>query len=225
MSKSSNGIVRLAVVTAGLAAALYWAQAAMSQGAAIDADNGARAGGAGARAGGPPPGPMAKTYEVAVQMQAGASSFKVWPGGGDTRHHGIGFIDPFGTAEYFCGKDFPEAKNYPMPDWAHGLFKALTGRDDALFCVYSVKDGTFVVYDSVPGTLTRFDNGGRDLIFNVVVDGTGAYKGATGVWMGRTEGVDPRVQVAPGKMAAETLLKLMTGYVKIPAAQTAAAGK
>lgn len=187
-------------------AALLGAAQLMAQGAAGNGQGG----------GAPPPGPTAKTYEVALQINAGADVFAAWPSGGETWHHGIGFADPFGKVEYFCGKEFPEAKQHPLPDWAKGLFTALTGRADPLFCIYRTKDGDFFVYDSVPGTLMRGDGYGRDLIFNVVVDGSGAYKGATGVWMGRTEGVEPRQKVSETRQGNKTLLKIMNGYVKVP---------
>lgn len=173
------------------------------------------------RPAGPPPGPAAKTYEVVAQIDAGASLFAKWPSGGETWHHGVGFLDPFGTVEYFCGKNFPEARDIPLPEWGKGFFTQLTGRADPLFCVYRTKDGDFYVYDSVPGTLMRTDTAGRDLIMNVVVGGSGPYKGATGIWLGRTEGVAPRREVTPGRMGNETLLKIMTGYVKVPTAEAA----
>ena len=176
---------------------------------------GAAGDGQGNRAGAPP-GPMATTYEMAIQINAGADVFAQWPSGGETWHHGIGFADPFGKVEYFCGKDFPEAKDHPLPDWAKGMFSTLTGRDDPLFCIYRLKDGDLFVYDSVPGTLMRGDTYGRDLIFNVVIDGSGPYKGATGVWMGRTEGVEPRQKVSETRQGNKTLLKIMNGYVKVP---------
>lgn len=192
------------LMLASLCASQVWAQGAAGNGQG---------------GGQPPPGPTAKTYEMVLQINAGADVFAKWPSGGETWHHGIGFADPFGTIEYYCGKEFPEAKQHPLPEWAKGLFTALTGRADPLFCIYRTKDGEFYVYDSVPGTLQRGDNYGRDLIFNVVIDGSGAYKGATGVWIGRTEGVDPSKQVSETRKGKITLLKIMSGYVKVPEAK------
>ncbi|MFT3907622.1 MAG: hypothetical protein QM718_15100 [Steroidobacteraceae bacterium] len=202
MSTSSGTVLRALLCGATLA---LTTSGAFSQGAAGNGQ------------GQPPPAmPAAKTYETVAQINAGADVFKAWPSGGETWHHGVGFLDPFGSVEYFCGKEFPEAKNHPLPDWAAGLFKALTGRADPLFCIYRTKDGDFFVYDSVPGTLIRGDDYGRDLIFNVVIDGSGPYKGATGVWMGRTEGVGDSKQVSATRKGRSTLLKIMSGYVKIP---------
>lgn len=185
---------------------------------AIANAQGAAGDGQGNRAGARPPGPAAKTYEVTAQISAGAELFQKWPGGGETWHHGIGFLDPFGKVEYFCGKEFPEAKAHPLPEWGKGFYTQFTGRADPLFCVYRTKDGDFYVYDTVPGTLLRDSEFGRDLILNIVVDGSGPYKGATGIWIGRTEGVGPRREVTPGRMGNQTLLKIMNGYVKVPTA-------
>jgi len=162
------------------------------------------------------PMPMATTYEITAQIDAGADVFAEWPGAKETWHHGVGFLDPFGKVEYFCGKNFPEVKDHPLEDWVTGLFENLTGRPDPLFCVYRTAEGDFYVYDSVPGTLMRGEDYGRDLILNVVIDGSGPYKGATGIWIGRTQGVEPRVQVSETRQGPKTLLKIMRGYVKIP---------
>jgi hypothetical protein len=131
----------------------------------------------------------------------------------------MGFMDPFGKVEYFCGRDFPEAKSVLLPEWGKGFFTQFTGRADPLFCIYTVKDGSFYVYDSVPGTLWREGESGRDLIMNIVVDGTGPYKGATGIWLGRTEGTGGRTEVTPGRMGSLVLLKIMDGFVKMPNAK------
>jgi hypothetical protein len=79
-------------------------------------------------------------------------------------------------------------------------------------------------------------------MLNVVVDGTGPYKGATGIWLGLTEGrgSPPRGGGPPGAAGgppgaagpngpgaalagqgtgAPVLLKIMEGYVKLPLAK------
>jgi len=178
----------------------------MAQGAAGD--------GQGNRA----PMPMSTTYEILAEIDAGAHVWAEWPGADETWHHGVGFMDPFGAVEYYCGKGFPEFEDFDTPQWGLDLFVGLTGREtsDPLRCLYTTDEGTFYVLDSVPGTLMRGDNYGRDLIFNLVVGGTGAYKGATGVWIGRTEGMGDRVQLNEKRSGRQTLLKVMRGYVKIP---------
>ncbi len=172
--------------------------------------------------GGPPPGgkmpPMAKTVEIQLQIEASANLKQNYPGSTAdtiTWHHGIGFLAPLGEVEYYCGKNFPEEKDFPLNDWQKGFFNQYTGRDDALFCTYTVIGGdTFYVRDSVSGTVVNYpDGGGRNMMINLVVGGTGKYKDATGVWTGFTEGVG---RPAQGDRAPKVLLKVMTGYVKLP---------
>jgi hypothetical protein len=163
----------------------------------------------------------ATTYEVDIHMQASAPLYQKWPGGGTTWHYGKGFIGPFGGAEYYCGENFPEARQYPLTDSLKGFFEKYTGKPDALFCVYRTKDGDFYVYDSVAGMLNQNDStgGGRNVQVNLVVDGSGAYKGATGIWLGLTEGTGKATEVAPGRRLPEVLMKIMNGYVKVPNAK------
>ena len=172
--------------------------------------------------GGPMP-PPAKTYEVQVQLFAGASVYKAHPTG-STMHHGVGFIAPFGYAEYYCGHNFAEEKDFPLTPWEAGLFNTLTGRADALFCLYSTKDGTFYVRDSVAGTVYQDkDDAGlgasRNMMINLVVGGTGPYAGATGLWTGYTEGRGVMSSPVPGSHLPQVLMKVMNGYVKIPIAR------
>ena len=172
--------------------------------------------------GGPPP-PNDKTYEVQIQLEASSNLYQKYGTQGVTWHHGLGFIAPFGYASYNCGKGFPEEKNFPLTPWQAGLFNTLTGRADALFCLYTTKDGTFFVRDSVAGTVYRDtdDQGNgasRNMMVNLVVGGSGAYVGATGIWTGFTEGRGTVSSPAAGRMLPAVLLKIMNGYVKIPAA-------
>jgi hypothetical protein len=192
------------------------------------ADSQVAAAPAGPQGGGPM---MGKSYRVNVHLQASSNLHKDWPGAASTRHYGMGYIEPFGAAEYYCGKDFPEEKNYPLDDGSKALFQKLTGRADALFCVYRTSEGSFYVYDSVTGQRTEAADGSQNDMINLVVAGTGAYKGATGLWTGLTEGrlSPPRAGGAgpngPGAAMAgqgtgsPVLLKIMEGYVKLPLAR------
>jgi hypothetical protein len=51
----------------------------------------------------------------------------------------------------------------------------------------------------------------------VIVGGTGAFQGATGLWVGLTQGQGKVSEVAPGRKLPESILKLMNGYVRVPA--------
>ncbi|MFT3905361.1 MAG: hypothetical protein QM718_03545 [Steroidobacteraceae bacterium] len=161
--------------------------------------------------------PPARIVATHIHMQASSAIFKKWPSGGTTWHYGEGYIEPLGQATYYCGENFPEAREHPLPEWGKGLMKSLTGRDDPLFCVYTTAEGTFFVYDAVAGTRARFDDGGQNQMVNLVIDGTGPYQGATGVWLGLTEGRGTMTEVIPGRRLPAVLMKIMDGYVKLPA--------
>lgn len=192
--------LRLAALVAALAANAVWA---------------ADAGPPGPPDRGPMPAPS-KIYAVKLELEASANLYQKWPSGGLTWHHGTGFIEPFGAGEYYCGENFPEAKQHPLSDWLKGMMLQFTGRADALFCIYTVKDGSFYVYDSVAGEREHLDDGSRNQMINVVVGGTGAYEGATGIWLGLTEGRGEPKEVVPGRRLPAVLLKVMDGYVKLP---------
>lgn len=174
--------------------------------------------------GGPPPAPAATP--VTLNLQASAAQFAPWPSGGLTWHHGKGYIDPYGEAEYFCGQDFPEAAQHPLPAWGREFLKSYTGQDSILFCIYRVKDGDFYVYDSVVGArATGGRDGSRNQMINLVVGGSGAYAGYSGVWLGLTEGRGKPIPVPNGRRLPEILIKSMTGFVNAPLAATSAAGR
>jgi hypothetical protein len=157
------------------------------------------------------------TLYIDMRMDANAAMHQSWPSGGVTWHYGVGSIDPFGAASYWCGKDFPEEKEHPLPKWLNEMMLSFTGKGDPLFCVYRVKDGDFYVYDSVAGSRAMFNDGAQNQSINIVIDGTGPFKGATGIWLGITEGHGLITQVSPGRRVPQMLLKIMDGYVKLPA--------
>jgi hypothetical protein len=176
------------------------------------------------------PPDTAKIIQTKVQLQAGSSIFKVWPGGGKTWHYGEGFIEPLGMAQYWCGKEFPEQKSIPQPDYLKALKKAFSGDmndGEMLFCVYRLEDGDLYAYDSPIGTLHSYEgenNPRMEQTMNIVVGGTSAYKGTTGVWLGVVEGRGKSVFPAgTGAQVPEVLLKLMDGYVRVPNAAPAVA--
>lgn len=162
---------------------------------------------------------LAQSVGVNVHLQANAGQHEMWPGSTATWHYGTGYIEPFGPASYYCGEGFPEQKQHPLPDWAKGMMKALTGKADGLFCVYVANDGMFFVYDSVVGSRRVYREGLQNDTINLVIDGTGAFKGATGFWHGLTEGRGVVTQVTPGRRTPEVILKIMQGYVRLAEAQ------
>jgi hypothetical protein len=89
-----------------------------------------------------------------------------------------------------------------------------------LFCIYRLSDGDIYAYDGVTGNIVPFEesvnDGKMDYLINVIVGGTGAYEGATGMLLGRTPGKGPNTEVAEGVALPASILKLMEGYIKIP---------
>jgi hypothetical protein len=158
---------------------------------------------------------LPQSVAVNVHLTAIAPQHKMWPGSTSTWHYGTGYIEPFGPTEYYCGEGFAEEKQYPLPEWGKGMMKALTGKGEGLFCVYVTRDGNFYVYDSVVGMRRRYEEGLQNDTINLVIDGTGAFKGATGFWHGLTEGRGLVTQVTPGRKTPEVILKIMQGYVRL----------
>jgi len=153
-----------------------------------------------------------------MEMEAGAALYKVWPGGKTTRHTGIGWIHPFGRSEYTAGTGYPEAEKYPMPSYFNEGWMDTYGT--RLFCIYMLKDGNIYAYDGIVGNLEPLDkdadDGRMDYLLNVIVGGTGAYEGATGMLLGRTPGKGKSTEVIEGYSLPVSILKLMDGYIKIP---------
>jgi hypothetical protein len=157
-----------------------------------------------------------KTIPITMEMEAGAAQYKEWPGGGKTIHSGIGWLQPFGRSEYVAGMGYPEMKDFPKPSYFNEEWMKVYQTD--LFCIYRLKDGDIYAYDGVVGNLEPADNddGKMDYLINVIVGGTGAYEGATGMLVGRTPGRGKSAEVGQGLKLPVSILKLMNGYIKIP---------
>ena len=158
-----------------------------------------------------------KIIPISMEMEAGADKFKQWPGGEMTVHAGIGWIHPFGRGEYVAGKGYPEAERHPMPSYFNEEWMKTYKTD--LFCIYMLKDGNIYAYDGVVGNLepeVAEDDGKMDYLINVIVGGTGAYEGATGILVGRTPGKGKGKDVGGGMKLPVSILKLMDGYIRIP---------
>lgn len=186
----------------------------------------------GTDAGPPPGGPMGgggpgdtkeeeapyKLITITMEMEAGAAQYEAWPGGGKTIHSGIGWILPFGRSEYVAGMGYPEAEKYPTPSYMNEEWMSIYGT--RLFCIYHLADGDIYAYDGITGNympnLEDGDDGKMDYLINVIVGGTGAYEGATGMLLGRTPGRGASTDVSEGVSLPVSILKLMEGYIKIP---------
>ena len=157
-----------------------------------------------------------RTVPITLSMEAGSGQFHARPEGGEVHHAGIGYLDPYGPAFYTCGLNYPEAKRFPMPDYFTQSFHQAYETDGFIFCIYTVKDGSIYAYDSVAGRVFTSSEGRKDEVVNVVVGGTGAFEGATGLWVGLTQGQGKVSEVTPGRKLPESILKLMNGYVRLP---------
>lgn len=175
----------------------------------------------------PPPGGPGDSMEeeapyklipITMEMEAGAAQYTEWPGGEKTIHAGIGWILPFGRSEYVAGMGYPEAEKYPMPSYFNDEW--MSTYKTRLFCIYHLADGDIYAYDGITGNyipkLENEDDGRMDYLINVIVGGTGAYEGATGMLLGRTPGRGASTDVADGVSLPVSILKLMEGYIKIP---------
>jgi hypothetical protein len=160
-----------------------------------------------------------KTIPITMMMEAGAALYEKWPGGEMTRHTGIGWIDPFGRAEYTAGLGYSEAKDYPIPSYFNQEWIKIYG-ETKLFCIYMLKDGNIYAYDGIVGNIEPLDknadDGKMDYLINVIVGGTGAYEGATGMLLGKTPGRGESTEVIKNYSLPVSILKLMQGYIKIP---------
>ena len=159
-----------------------------------------------------------KTIPITMEMEAGAAQYKEWPTGQKTIHAGIGWIHPFGRGEYVAGMGYPEEKDYPIPSYFNEEWMETYGT--RLFCIYMLEDGNIYAYDGVVGNLEPYDadidDGKMDYLMNVIVGGSGAYEGATGMLLGRTPGKGANTEVSGGISLPVSILKLMDGYIKIP---------
>lgn len=173
----------------------------------------------------------ATCVEVNMTMKAGSSEFKNHTSG-MAIHSGIGYMYPFGyggDSNYTAGINYDEEKAWGSPE---DYFKQnfIDEYNATLFCVYTTEGvGDLVVYDGLwgamlaeesetagqPGTLAQR----QDALVNVVIGGTGDFEGCTGILIGKTMGAGEYSTVGanwnPNYTLPSTLLKVMTGYVKM----------
>ena len=163
-----------------------------------------------------------ESFEVRMAFQAGYAQYREWTSG-TTFHSGIGYFHPFGQCRYYMGDtDIAEAKNFPLS----GYFSEGWEKDfcEMGFAIYRLPDGDIYAYDGIFGALIKGTEGlgldvpsfRNDILINVVVGGTGRYEGAVGILSGTAEGSGDAKEVKPGFFLPEGLLKLLSGYIKIP---------
>ena len=162
------------------------------------------------------------TIPILMKMQAGADEYEVWTSGVFTAHSGIGTIEPFGKASYYCGAGYDEEAALTMP----GYFTDEWNKDYNTngFCIYRFEDGDIYTNDGITGNLLPDGYNGikgnkSDLLVEMVLGGTGAYKGARGIWIGTATGYGEAIDVNNGWTLPEELYKNMTGFVIIKGEQ------
>ncbi len=174
------------------------------------------------------------TYYVDMCMQAGYQFYNANTSGMMTIHAGVGYIDPLGEGYYYAGIGFDEseenAEDIYVSDWMDANWGC------SLFCVYSLPDGDIYTWDGIYGAnakdMANYMTEGEDpyytedevngsmatrgdALINVVVGGTGAYKGASGILIGCTSG-GGTYDTVDGMTLPQSLFKLMSGYIKVP---------
>jgi hypothetical protein len=153
-----------------------------------------------------------------MEMEAGFQFYQPSPDfGGLTIHSGIGWLEPFGRAQYWAGM-YPAAVSTLRPDFMNDAsWKSMFGGTD-LFCVYRFNaNDAFYAWDGIMGNIQPVwnDDGKIDCLINVVCGGTGAFKNASGLFIGYTPGRG-RTQVTSTQIGLPlSILKLMEGYIRL----------
>ena len=174
-----------------------------------------------------------RVYKVRMNYHAGYDRYKEWPGEGRTIHAGIGWFHPFGPSEYYGIADLgkgacEEALEYPLEkffteDWMKNF-------ETDLFCIYRMEggdiyawDGMFAVRGLDPNKCVVYNSEytRQDVLVNVIVGGTGKFKGARGLLIGTAEGggetkvVNEMPDGSPMELPA-TIMKDLEGYIRLP---------
>jgi len=159
-----------------------------------------------------------KLIEIEMQLEAGAEFFDPWPSG-KTIHSGVGYIRPFGATDYWCGVGYKEEEAFRNSREQHRWLIDNAIDSNPLFCIYRTQRGDLYVLDVLIGSIAKSDNSHekQDSVTNIVLGGTNDFKDASGVWVGATSGRGEEREVAPGLMLPASILKLMDGYVRLPA--------
>jgi hypothetical protein len=156
------------------------------------------------------------TIPILMKMDAGADKYKVWTSGNFTAHSGVGTIEPFGKASYYCGAGYAEEAALTMPGYFTDEWNKDYNTDK--FCLYRLEDGDIYTNDGITGNLLPDGYNGikgnkSDLLVEMVLGGTGAYKGARGIWIGTATGYGEAVSVKEKWTLPVELYKNMTGFV------------
>jgi len=158
-----------------------------------------------------------KAYDITMQMQAGYNEYSHYPGAEKTKHAGIGYLHPFGKCDYWAGFGFPEQKKHPKPDYFNETWESIY--KTKYFCIYRLADGDIYAYDGIAANYEPYKGESkekRDHLINVIVGGSGAYKGCNGMMLGMAPGRGDARELEEDVKLPQSILKLMSGYINIP---------
>jgi len=153
---------------------------------------------------------------ITLNFEAGAAFYEDWSSG-TTIHSGVGYIKPFGSASYSCGIDYVESKNFPAPEGAHDWMVDHSIDKNPLFCVYRLSTGDIYAWDYLVGHayIVPEQDGRNSEVVNIVVGGSGDFAGASGVWVGTTDGRGQVQSIREDLSLPQSIMKLMDGYIRI----------
>jgi hypothetical protein len=162
-----------------------------------------------------------QTIPITIQMEAGNTQWNPWTSG-TTIVAGTGWFAPFGRSDYHYGLGYAEAqKDGAAPKPAFMDESWLSAYPTNNLCIYHLKDGDIYAYDGIMGNvLPATADGKGDYLLEVIVGGTGKYRNANGILLGRTVGRGtasiPSVGGVNGPFPLPpVILKLMDGYINV----------
>jgi hypothetical protein len=168
-----------------------------------------------------PPEMVYKTVPITLQMEAGSTQWNPWTSG-TTIIAGTGWLAPLGRSDYHYGFGYDESQEdgaAPKPEFMDESWLSAFPTNN--LCIYHLEDGDIYAYDGIMGNVVpATDDGKGDYLLEVIVGGTGKYRNANGILLGRTagrgtvsipvyDGVEGPFPLPP------VILKIMEGYINV----------
>lgn len=168
-----------------------------------------------------------QTVPVTIQMEAGSTEWNAWTSG-TTIIAGTGWVAPFGRSDYHYGYGFDEAADdgaAPKPDFMDDTWLAAFPTNN--LCIYHLSDGDIYAYDGIMANVEAATGDGKmDYVMEIVVGGTGRYRDANGILLGKTPGRGTAAKVTDGDgnespyPLPPVIVKVMEGYMNILVKET-----
>jgi hypothetical protein len=150
-----------------------------------------------------------------LEMEAGSAQWNDH-GSGETTSAGLGWIEPFGRAEYHSGVGYDEDTPALRPDFMDDPSSPYAMDE---LCIYHLPEGDIYAYNAIVGNLALPTEDGRaDYNLEIIVGGDGAFTGATGMLFGYTSGRGsedfPESDGVTGPVPlSNPNIKIMEGYI------------